>query len=220
VVFRFKEQVRTITRDTAVVTGVKTQNGTYAASVVIDAAGPSSRDLSQTLDCDVPVMPESHEAGITEPVEMFCPAMVVDLRPAEGSKNYYFYQNKHGQIVFCITPEPPIIGTDHRETSVFLPQVCTRMVGLLPRLKNLRIRRVWRGLYPMTSDGSPLVGWNRQLRGLLHVAGMCGQGFMLGPGLGEVVARMVSQTTTDVDRIILDKFSLYRDQACEVEALK
>jgi sarcosine oxidase subunit beta len=43
--------------------------------------------------------------------------MVVDLRPGPGSKNYYFYQNVHGQVVFCITPDPPILGTDTRETS-------------------------------------------------------------------------------------------------------
>jgi hypothetical protein len=45
------------------------------------------------------------------------------------------------------------------------------MVHLLPRLKNLRVRRTWRGLYPMTPDGSPIVGWNRQVNGLLHTAG-------------------------------------------------
>ena len=106
----------------------------------------------------MPVIPDSHEGAITEPVQPFFTTMVVDLRPAPGSKNYYFYQNQHGQVVFCITPDPPIVGMDMRETSVFLPQVCSRMVRLLPRLKNLRVRRVWRGLYPMTPDGSPIVG--------------------------------------------------------------
>ena len=72
----------------------------------------------------------------------------------------------------------------------------------------------------MTSDGYPLVGWNRDVKGLLHVAGMCGQGFMLGPGMGEVVARMVTDTGTRQDKMILDKFSLYRDLSCTMEALK
>jgi sarcosine oxidase subunit beta len=49
---------------------------------------------------------------------------------------------------------------------------------------------------------------------------MCGQGFMLGPGVGEVVARMVTGTESDDDRIILEKFSLYHDLSSGMEALK
>ena len=219
-IFRFKEPVRDLVRTKGRVTGVKTDIGTYHAPVVIDAAGGLSGELTRSMGCAMPVLPESHEAGITEPVAMFCPAMVVDLRPAPGSKNYYFYQNRHGQIVFCITPDPPIGGTDTRSTSVFLPQCCSRMIDLMPRLKNIRVRRVWRGLYPMTSDGSPLLGWNRDHPGLMHATGMCGQGFMLGPGIGEVVARAVADDLNDDDRMILDAFSPYRDLTCGEEALQ
>jgi sarcosine oxidase subunit beta len=40
---------------------------------------------------------------------------------------------------------------------------------------------------------------------------MCGQGLMLGTGVGEIVARMVTQSTTDNDAIILKEFSPYRE---------
>jgi len=175
--------------------------------------------VCKSIGVDIPVYSDSHEAAITEPVKGFFACMVVDLRPGPGSKNFYFYQNKRGQVVFCITPDPPIIGTDKRETSVFLPQVSARMVSLLPRLKNLRVRRMWRGLYPMTPDGSPIVGWNRDVEGLLHATGMCGQGFMLGPGIGELLARMITGESTENDSIILKEFSPYREFAGQ-EALK
>jgi sarcosine oxidase subunit beta len=178
--------------------------------VVVDAAGAHSPALCRSVGQTVPVYPDSHEGAITEPVERFFKSMVVDLRPGPGSKNYYFYQNIHGQVVFCITPDPPIPGLDTRETAAFLPQVSLRMVKLLPRLANIRVRRVWRGRYPMSPDGSPLVGWNRDVQGLLHATGMCGQGFMLGPGIGEVVARMVADETRDDDEVILAEFSPYR----------
>ena len=220
VAFKFKTEVTKIIQTKGAVTGIKTPADTYSAPVVIDAAGAGSRELSRSIGCSIAVTPESHEAGITEPVQRFCSTMVVDLRPGPGTKNYYFYQNKHGQVIFCITPDPPITGNDYCETAVFLPQVCARMTRILPRLKNLRVRRVWRGLYPMTSDGYPLVGWNRDVKGLLHAAGMCGQGFMLGPGLGEVVARMVTDSCTKQDKRVIDKFSLYRDLSCTMEALK
>ena len=217
--FSFHTQVREIVTKKNRVIAVETDKHRYTAPVIIDAAGAASPRLTATAGGRLPVVSESHEAGITEPVRSFFSTMVVDLRPTSGSKNYYFYQSLHGQIVFCITPEPPIIGEDYRETSRFLPQVCRRMVDLLPRLCNIRVRRVWRGLYPMTPDGSPLVGWNSQIDGLLHAAGMCGQGFMLGPGLGELIARIVLEKTTADDRVVLDSFSPARDFG-KMEALK
>jgi sarcosine oxidase subunit beta len=217
--FRFKASVSRITTKMDRVVGVTCRDTQYQAPVVVDAAGPFSNPLSKTAGASIPVVPDSHEAAITEPVEPFFTCMVVDLRPAVGSHNYYFYQNKRGQVVFCITPAPVIVGTDNRETSVFLPQVSARMVGLLPRLKNLRVRRVWRGLYPMSPDGYPLVGWDNQVEGLVHATGMCGQGFMLGPGVGEVVARLIAKKTTKEDEIILKGFSPYRAFGGE-EALK
>jgi len=206
VTFRFKEKIRKITTENSRVTGIQTDQGTFTAPVVVDAAGAYSRPLGETARIDIPVIPDAHEGAITEPVEPFFKCMVVDLRPGDGSLNYYFYQNRHGQVVFCITPDPPIVGTDHRETSVFLPQVCKRMVSLVPRLKNIRVRRVWRGLYPMSPDGAPLVGWNGSVKGLFHVTGMCGQGYMLGPGIGEVAARAITGTGLDGDDIILKEF--------------
>ncbi len=85
------------------------------------------------------------------------------------------------------------------------------MIDLMPRLANIRVRRTWRGLYPMTPDGSPLVGWSREVEGYLLAAGMCGQGFMLGPGLGELLARMVLRQTTADDAESLDILSPYRE---------
>jgi sarcosine oxidase subunit beta len=218
-VFIFRESVDQIVVGQGRILGVDTRSGTYSAPVVVDAAGPGSRPLCRTAGVDVPVTPDSHEAAITEPVKPFFTCMVVDLRPGPDSKNYYFYQNRLGQVVFCITPEPLLVGDDKRETSVFLSQVGSRMVNLLPRLKNLRVRRMWRGLYPMTPDGSPLVGWNRGVQGLLHATGMCGQGFMLGPGVGEVVTRLITEQTTDQDKVILEGFSPYRQFGGQ-EALK
>ncbi len=208
--FRFKENISEIICRKGKIVGVATDKNRYSTEVVIDAAGPFSPELCNTAKVDLPIVPDSHEGAITEPVQPFFHCMVVDIRPAPGSKSYYFYQNKQGQVIFCITPDPPITGKDKRETSVFLPQVCARMVRLLPRLKNLRVRRTWRGLYPMTPDGAPLVGWNREVKGLLHTTGMCGQGLMLAPGVAELAARLVTGQTTADDEIILDEFSPYR----------
>ncbi len=218
--FEFKKEIEKIRVEGDKVTGVVAGGETYNAPILVDAAGPHSKRLSRMAGADIAVTPDSHEGAITEPVKRFFKCMVVDLRPGPGSNNYYFYQNRFGQVIFCLTPDPPIIGTDTRETSSFLPLVCARMVKLVPRLQNIRVRRMWRGLYPMSPDGFPLFGWNREVGGLFHATGMCGQGLMIGPGAGEVAARMITDSTRGDDKVIIEQLSPYRDFSGGGEALK
>jgi sarcosine oxidase subunit beta len=208
--FRFRETVTGLVLEAGRVRGVRTDKDEYRAPVVINAAGPRAGAVAAMARADIPVRPDSHEAAVTEPVARFLLPMVVDTRPMPGSANYYFYQHFTGQVIFCITPSPSLWGEDVRETSAFLPMVARRMVDLMPRLKNIRVRRTWRGLYPMTPDGFPVVGWAKEAEGLLHAAGMCGQGFMLGPGLGELLTRIVLRKTTAEDEETLSYLSPYR----------
>ncbi|HLN62563.1 MAG TPA: FAD-binding oxidoreductase [Symbiobacteriaceae bacterium] len=211
--FRFQEMPTAVIVEGGRVKGVRTNKGQYGASFVVNAAGAWAADVARLIGGDVPVKPDLHEAAITEPVAPFLAPMVVDIRPAPGSANYYFYQHKTGQVIFCITPSPQIWGMDRNETSSFLPMVAKRMVDLMPRLAGIRVRRTWRGMYPMTPDGSPIVGWAREAEGFVHAVGMCGQGYMLGPGVGELLARMVQGTVTEADREVLTILSPERTYA-------
>lgn len=211
--FRFKEKVTDLVVDRRQVTSVRTDKGEYTCGAVVLAAGAMAQPLADLVGMHVSVTPDSHEAAITEPVARFLDPMVVDIRPVPGSANYYFYQHSTGQILFCITPSPNIWGSETSETSSFLPLVARRMVELMPRLSNLRVRRTWRGLYPMTPDGFPIIGWAREVENFLAAVGMCGQGFMLGPGVGELIVRMLLQETTEADREILEVLSPYREFA-------
>ena len=211
--FHFDEPVMEFVIRKGRITGVKTPCGEYSAGLVINAAGAAARQVSLLAGIDTPVTPDCHEAAITEAVARFLEPMVVDIRPAPGSANYYFYQHYTGQIVFCITPRPQIWGDHTEETSDFLPMVSRRLLQIMPRLGNIRVRRTWRGLYPMTPDGFPIVGMAQEVTGLLLAVGMCGQGFMLGPGLGELLARIATGLPDPDDQEILNILSPYREFA-------
>jgi len=198
------------------VTAVLTDKGKFGCGTVVNAAGAFGREVGQMVGADLPVYPDSHEAGVTEPIQPLFNPMLVDIAPDEHSDNYYFYQAKEGAIVFCITPRPKRMGTDRRSTSEFLPMVIPRMLNLYPRLRNIRVRRVWRGLYPMTPDGVPIVGFDRDVEGFFHAVGMCGQGLMLGPGLAEIAAEAIVDGT---EPEIFADLSPYRDFSGE-ELLK
>lgn len=209
--FRFNEAVIGFHIEHNKISAVKTNKGVYHSGFVLNAAGANARAISQLAGIDTPVNPDSHEAGISEPVKPFMGPMVVDMRAEPGSKNFYFYQNSEGQVVFCLTPDPPILGIDSRATSKFLPMIATRMIKVMPLLANLKVRRTWRGLYPMTPDGFPIVGKMKEPANFYQAVGMCGQGFMLGPGIAELVYRMITEQYALADQKTLSSFDPYRD---------
>jgi len=211
--YRYREPVRSLLMEDHTVTGVRTDRQTYCAPVVIVASGAHATALCRTAGLNIPVVPESHEAGISAPVRAFLDPLVVDLRPGPEGKtiNFYFGQDSDGQIIFCYTPKTPIPGEDRTSTFEFMPFVAARLVNLVPRLKNLTIRRVWRGLYPMTPDGYPIVGKAPKVDGLLLGVGMCGQGFMLGPGVGMNLASLVIRGVPTFNREVFDLLSPARD---------
>jgi sarcosine oxidase, subunit beta len=212
-VYRYREPVRSLLLEGTAVTGVRTDRGEYRSPAVVVAAGVRAGDLCRTAGLEIPILPESHEAGISAPVAEFLGPLVVDLRPGPEGKttNFYFGQDAEGQVIFCYTPRVPFPGENRTSTYEFMPIAAARLVQILPRLKNLTIRRVWRGLYPMTPDGSPFVGKVPKLDGLFLGVGMCGQGFMLGPGVGRTLASLVAHGTPGVDPEVLDLVSPARD---------
>jgi sarcosine oxidase subunit beta len=215
--FHYREKVSGIVIENKRVVRLVTSQGDYHADLFVNAAGADAADIAGLAGIQVPVRPDCHEGGVTEPVERFMEPMLVDIRADGESGNYYFYQAETGQVVFCITPKPQIWGKDTDATSSFLPLVLRRMIELYPRLRNLKVRRTWRGLYPMTPDGFPIVSYPKEAANFLQAVGMCGQGFMLGPGLGKILAEtFVAGASIDKPAgtteygFVFDQLSLYR----------
>ena len=218
--FRFRERVVAVDKNKSSGVRVKTDMNTYSAGSVINAAGAKAHEVGVMMGVELPVNPDSHEAGVTEPVKPFFRPLVVDIRETPGAKNFYFYQETEGHIVFCQTPEPLIPGMNRNSTSVFLPQSAERLIRLFPRLRNIRVRRVWRGLYPMTPDGVPIVDEIEDSKGFYVAVGFCGQGLMLGPGIALNLANMITKGEPLLQREIFESYSAYRDFTRPSEALK
>ncbi len=183
----------------------------FKAKWIINAGGTGISQIAKFFNTEITLVPDSHEAGITEPVKPFLKPMIVDIRKAIGSSNYYFYQNYEGQIEFCITPDPPIIGENRDSTSQFLPMVAKRMIKLMPTLSVLRVRRTWRGIYPNSLDGSPIIGFDSNIENVIHAGAMCGQGYMFGPAVAILIVKMIKNRLEEKDNFVLKRLSLNRD---------
>ena len=225
--FHYLEKVKDLItegeKDNLLVKGVKTNKGEYRADAIVNAAGADASAICKMAGLNIPVSPDSHEAGISAPIKPFLEPLVVDIRPGPKGKtaNFYFGQNLEGQIIFCYTPIKPIYGTDRRSTSEFMPIMARRMVDLIPRLKNLTIRRLWRGLYPMTPDGVAVVGKPSDVEGFYLGIGMCGQGFMMGAGVGLNLANLITKGKPLIKKDVFDYLSPDRDfYSGKKEALK
>ncbi len=221
--FRFNEAVTGLIIESGTIKGVRTAKGVYHSNVVINAAGAAAKEIGRMAGIDIPVLPDSHEAGISAPMERFFDPLIVDIRPGPERKtaNFYFGQNDRGQVIFCYTPIVPITGRNKYSTSEFMPVIARRLIDLIPRLKNMLIRRVWRGLYPMTPDGIIIVDEVKEVKGFYLEVGMCGQGFMLGPGVGKNMASLIVNGRSIIDQDIFSSIGFYRDfDARQAEALK
>lgn len=195
------------------ITGVKTNKNEYNSDFIINAAGAHASKICKMAKLDISVISDSHEAGITAPVKQFLDPLVVDLRPGPEGKtdNFYFGQCSEGKIIFCYTPIKKITGENIDSTSEFMPIMAKRLVDLIPRFKNLTIRRIWRGLYPMTPDGIAVVGKPKDVEGFYLGIGMCGQGFMMGPGVGINLANLIVKGKPLFDKEIFDLMNPNRD---------
>lgn len=220
--FHFRERVTAIVTSGRRVEAVETDKGRYSTERVVIAPGAEARAIGAMIDLELPVTPDSHEAGITAPIAPFLDPLVVDLRPGpEGrTANFYFGQNAEGQIIFCYTPIKPIVGTDRESTSEFMPVVARRLISVVPRLKHALVRRIWRGLYPMTPDGFPIVDMAPNLDQVALAVGMCGQGFMMGPGVGRMVTKLLLDGETFIDQDAAATIRFERDYGAAMEALK
>jgi len=62
----------------------------------------------------------------------------------------------------------------------------------------------------MTPDGLPIVGYPEGAENFLQAVGMCGQGFMIGPGLGKILAESIASggnKTNPAGRHLMGLFS-------------
>ncbi len=62
----------------------------------------------------------------------------------------------------------------------------------------------------MTPDGFPIVDFAKEATNMLNTVGMCGQGFMLGPGLGKILAKTLVDNSKDYD-FVMKQLTLYRN---------
>jgi heterotetrameric sarcosine oxidase beta subunit len=186
------------------VAGLATSTGPLPATVVVNAAGGWSSDLSALAGLNVPNRASRHEILATEPLKPFLDPMVTRLRDG-----LYFSQTMRGEVVGGLSLTHPT-GTQAGMPSStgFLRAMARALVEILPSIRHLGVLRAWSGFYDDTPDGLPVIGEDPRLRGFVHANGFGGHGFMLAPAASRRVAQAVLQEKSDLDpgQFSVDRF--------------
>lgn len=164
--------------------GVVLGNGTKLYSnMILNAAGPWAGEIGKMVGIHLPIMPEKHEAFITDRMNRLFDTMIVDYR----KDGCYFQQLVNGQVIGCYTPVPNQPGTEVNSSREFLIEMSRRTIRLIPELRKAKVLRHWGGSYSMTPDGSPIVD-SSEVFGFYVACGMSGHGFMFSPAVGKYIA--------------------------------
>jgi sarcosine oxidase subunit beta len=192
--------VRAILVERGRVTGVETDQGTFAAGSVVLATGAWANDLLEPLGAGLPIELRRLQVAIlrTPPGGALPSAVVSDavtnvvVRPDRGRQ--FCAVAYAGEDVLARADD-----CDHGLTPGYLDAVRSGLHQRFPRLSEFSLVRGFAGPYDVTPDWNPVIGPCPGIEGLYLALGWSGHGFKLSPAVGEVVAAEVTGRTPPID---------------------
>lgn len=177
---------------------VTTDKGDIYTEKVVNAAEGYSKEIAQMAGLEIPVYSERHQILVTEPVNPALNPMVMSF-----SMNFYVQQTPHGSFLMgCSHDEPESYNIS--SSWDFMEDIASKIVGILPPLKDVHVVRQWAGLYNMTPDRQPILGSHPELEGFYMAVGFSGHGFMLGPMTGLLMSEHILNQKYTIDISSLD----------------
>jgi sarcosine oxidase subunit beta len=183
-------EVRAIRRDDGAVAGVSTSAGEVSCRVVVNAAGSWAREVAALAGLELAVDGYRRQVAVLEapPPGLSLPIVVDGALYLRSDGSRHVLAGLHSEEL-----DEPADPASFRETSdpVFEQMIAELLTERLVDGGELTLRGGWAGLYPIASDGRPVVGESPELRGFFNLAGLGGNGIQLGPALAEDVAEAV-----------------------------
>jgi sarcosine oxidase subunit beta len=182
--------------------GVDLRVGVDARDVVRDvlviAAGARSAELSPEL----PVRPLCRQLVEVGPV-----LGVPDDLPMVLEVETGFHFRRAGSNLRLAMNEPVARWTDREEVDqALVADWCERVARRYPAAAGAPVVRAWAGLYDMTPDAHPIIGWVGD--GVYAACGFSGHGFMQSPAVGKAVAEELldGESSFDLTPYRLERF--------------
>ena len=190
---------------------VSTNDGReYRAEQLLITAGAWGEKLSAQFGEPVPLVTKGPQMSVTEPVP-YVLKTVIGVYTNVPEEVLYFRQIPRGNIIIggCNHSKPDMLNRRaHFEPQSLLKQL-QQMHRLAPQMANLNIIRTWSGIEGYLADALPVMGPSGKVAGLYYAFGFSGHGFQLGPGVGDVMAELIStgSTSTAIEPFYIRRFA-------------
>jgi sarcosine oxidase subunit beta len=177
------------------------------ADWLVNAAGAWGNTVAGYFGESVPMEPIYPNMWVTEPLPYF-----IDHNLGVYGGGIYARQVARGNVVIG-GGRGSGDGEYARPLTETTRTVMRAACALLPRLKDALLLRSWTGVEGSTPDDNPVIGFSRTTPQLLHAFGFSGGGFLLAPGVGQVLSELVADgtTSTPIDAFSIERFVFARD---------
>jgi sarcosine oxidase subunit beta len=147
------------------------------ADVLVVACGAASPEL-----VDVPIRPLVRQLVDTDAV----PGLPLDL-PMTIEEESGFHFRRVGEGLRLAMTEPTLRwGTEEVVDEALVADWLERLAHRYPPAAGVGVAHAWAGLYDMTPDAHPIIGWVED--SVYAACGFSGHGFMQAPAVGAAVA--------------------------------
>jgi len=193
------------------VLGVTTASGEVIdAPVVVNAAGLWACGVARLAGVELPIVVGRHPVFVVKRPATFGPPHLVYLDLAGGS--YVKPETGNLTLTGSLTDDetrhpmdPELLGSEvgFEEAA----RVLERTSRAVPRLAEGEYQHGYAGAYDITPDWMPILD-ESPIRGFYIAAGMSGHGFKLAPAVGELMAELITEGRTTINRapFRLDRF--------------
>lgn len=186
-------------------TTVKTTQGSISTNMVVIAAGAQAGEVGKLAGLDIPVLPYRRMSFVTEPFPAVPSRVPMTI---EFSTGLYFHPESGGFLFGMSNPDEPS-SFNRTVDDDWLTRTVTELCRLAPIFEDARVRRGWAGLYEITPDDNPVLGYVAGVEGVVVASGFSGHGYMQGPAIGRCIAEVILDgvaTTVDISAFAPDRF--------------
>jgi sarcosine oxidase subunit beta len=184
--------------------------GTHRGEQLLVCCGAWSNRIASLFGEAVPMQARGPQMGVTEPLPYAIGPSIGMSSPIE-TEGLYFRQIRRGNVVFGGGLKGPALADEIR--AYVKPENTLRQFRELrrfvPAFANVQLIRVWSGVEGYTADWAPVIGKSATTPGLNYAFGFNGEGFALGPGVGEVMAELIATgaTSTPIEAFSVARFA-------------
>ena len=183
--------------------GVEVREGTDARELAHDVLVIACGTASPELCPELPIRPLCRQLVDVGPVA----GLPADLPMTVEDETTFHFRRRGDTLRLAMTEPVPRWTSEEVVDDELVRDVRGRLAHRYPSAAGVPIVHAWAGLYDMTPDAHPIIGWVGD--GVYAACGFSGHGFMQSPAVGRAVAEelLFGESGLDLSPYRLERFS-------------